>query len=117
MSITLKSRDHEEPWFRLMLTTLPSRRCLCTPINGVPLTSPAAAPSSCSAEQQSGHLMLRDKPDLAAATAFSDAPGLASLMSLTLPWSELTSFDVEGHDMPEYLTVLEMLKPRVSHVV
>ena len=87
MSITLKSRDHEEPRRRLMLMTLPFRRFLHIPINGVPLTSTMAAPSSCSAKQQSGHFMLRDKPDLAAATAFSDAPGLAALMSLMLPWS------------------------------
>ena len=87
MSKTHKSRDHEEPWHRLMLTTLPSRRCLHIPINGVPLTSTMAAPTSCSAEQHSGHLMLNDELDLAAATAFSDAPGLAALMLLTLPWS------------------------------
>ena len=87
MSITLKSHDHEESWRRLTLTTPPSRRFLHIPINGVPLTSTMAAPSSCSAEQQSGHLMLKDDSDLAAAAAFSDAPGLAALILLKLPWS------------------------------
>ena len=75
MSITLKSHDHEEPGPRLMLTTLPSWRFLHIPINGVPLSSTMAAPSSCSAEQHSGHLLLNDELDLTAATAFSDAPG------------------------------------------
>ena len=53
MSITLKSRGHEEPRRRLMLMTLPSQRFLHIPINGVPLTSTVAAPSCCSVDQHS----------------------------------------------------------------